>query len=163
LAKKAEQQTFEATPERLYRAAILAIGELGYTILHSDAAGGTISFNTGRSMKSWGGQDLSATIVPGEGPTISRMLVGGSLAKGGMPIGGGAQIGAWGEKKALTRKFFEAVTAALPTVPEPAQAATGGAGQEKTIGEQIAALAELHSGGSLTDSEFAAAKARLLG
>jgi hypothetical protein len=160
MAKKAEQRAYAASPGRLYQAAIRAVSELGYTLLHSDAAAGVVSFNTGRSMKSWGGQDLSATVVP-DGPSQSLMLVGGSLAKGGMPMGGGAQVGAWGEKGGLTRRFYETVEAILPQTPEPASA--GGGGDQESVATQIAKLAALRASGALTDSEFAAAKARLLG
>lgn len=53
----------EATPERAYRAAVAAVSELGYSIQHSDPVARTVSFNTGVSMRTWGGQDMT---VPGQ-------------------------------------------------------------------------------------------------
>jgi len=154
---KTVEKRYSGSPERVYTACRQAVAELGYAVLHTDAAGFTISFNTGRSMKSWSGQDLSATVFT-DG-TGSRVVVGGSLAKGGNPIGGGSQVGSWGEKSALSNKFLDTVARLLPRVPEPA-APKPAAGSD--LAAQLAKLAELRKEGLLDEQEYADAKAALI-
>lgn len=153
---KTVERRYAASPSRVYEACRRAISDLGYTVLHSDGAAHTISFNTGRSMKSWAGQDLSASVF-GDG-SGSRVVVGGSIAKGGNPWGGGSQIGSWGEKAALSNKFLDVVTRVLPRVEEPAAATVG----SPDLAGQLARLVDLHEQGHLDDQEFAAAKAALI-
>ena len=118
---KAVEHRMSASTARAYEACRQAVANLGYTTLHTDGSASTISFNTGRSMKSWAGQDLSASVFSdGDG---SRVVVGGSLATRGNPFGGGSQVGSWGEKKALSNKFLAEVARVLPKIPEPAAAA----------------------------------------
>ena len=91
--------------------------------------------------------------------------MGGSLAKTGNPFGGGAQIGAWGEKKALINKTLVALEQLLPTIPEsaPAQAATPSTdGSSGSLVVQLRNLTDLMEKGALTDEEFQVAKSRLL-
>jgi Short C-terminal domain/Protein of unknown function (DUF2510) len=109
---KTIERTYSASPEDVYEAARHAVAELGYSVLHSDAAAKAISFNTGRSMKSWAGQDLTATVFA-SGDGSARVVVGGSLATRGNPLGGGSQLGAWGEKKQLSNVFLDAIARAL--------------------------------------------------
>lgn len=153
---KTERYEFEASPERLWAAAIQSVGTLGYTVIMSDSTSKIVSFNTGRSMKSWGGQDLSATVTTGS--RGASLIMGGSLARGGGPMGGGSQLASWGEKGALIKKFAGAVAAALPSVPEPQQHRQ----PSGDLGSELAKLAELRSSGALTEDEFQAAKARLI-
>src|SRR5690554_1327043 len=80
----------DATPERVWLACIQAVSNLGYNVLHSDRDSKMLSFNTGRSMSSWAGQDLTVTLAPDGSGT--RMTLGGSLGKGGNPFGGGSQL-----------------------------------------------------------------------
>jgi hypothetical protein len=110
---KTIEAKFDADAGRVFDAAKLTAASLGYTIFNSDKQSGTLTFNTGRSMKSWAGQDLTATLMQVGGYT--RVIVGGSIAEGGNPFGGG-QLVSWGEKDALSRKFLEALEANLPKV-----------------------------------------------
>ena len=60
LARGRKTQSFSfpnASVERLWRACVQAIGVIGYNVVHSDQRAGQISFNTGRSVWSWAGQD----------------------------------------------------------------------------------------------------------
>jgi hypothetical protein len=116
MAGKTIEAEFEASTARVFEAAKIVVAKFGYTILQSDKASGTISFNTGRSFKSWAGQDLTATLVGG--PKGTKVIVGGSIAKGGNPLGGGSQLMAWGEKEDLSKKFLAALEGTLPTVPD---------------------------------------------
>ena len=154
---KTQEFEFEASPERLWSSVIQCVGTSGYTIIMSDAQSHVVSFNTGRSMKSWAGQDLTATVTPTKDG--ARLVMGGSLGRGGNPLGGGSQLGAWGEKNALIGKFFEAVRRTLPDVPEP----TSSTSPQGDLASELAKLAELRAAGSLSEDEFQTAKARLLG
>ena len=156
---KTIEQTFEASPARVFEAARQVVANLGFSVLHSDVAGLVISFNTGRSMSSFAGQDLTATVFADSGG--SRVVVGGSLATRGSPFGGGSQLGSWGEKGRLSRRFLDEVGALIPSIPEPAprtdHAATG-----SDLTSELARLGELRNAGVIDDEEFAAAKAKLL-
>jgi hypothetical protein len=147
-----------ATPARVWAAALDAVGVLGYSVTHSDKGSRTLSFNTGRSMSSWAGQDLSMILA--ESDTGTRMSMGGSLGKGGNPFAGG-QAFAWGEKGRLINKFAETVAQILPTIPEKTPKAK--AAPAVSVADEIAKLAALRDSGALTADEFDAQKAKLLG
>ena len=111
---KTEEMVFEASPARVFNACRVAMAQLSYTLISADDTGRMISFNTGRSLKSFAGQDLQATVVDsGHG---SRVIVGGSIARRG-GVGSSQQL-AWGEKAALSKKFLAEVASVLPMVPE---------------------------------------------
>jgi hypothetical protein len=57
---------------------------------------------------------------------------------------------------------YAAQEAPPPAAPEPAPAAAPAAGGDDVVGK-IKELASLHDAGALSDEEFAAAKAQLLG
>ena len=155
MAGKTIDREYEASPQRLFEACRRAVGELGYTILFSDSNGFSISFNTGRSMKSWGGQDLTATIF--ESGDKSTLVIGGSIAQTGNPFGGN-QIGSWGEKSALSNKFHDTVSQILPSIPEKSTSVNSGG-----IADEIAKLKALLDQGVITIDEFEAGKQKLLG
>jgi hypothetical protein len=87
------------------------------------------------------------------------MTLGGSLGKGGNPLGGG-QAFAWGEKGRLIQVFAAKVNELLPAVAEPRPAASAVGSCD--LVEQMERLAALKTSRALTDAEFEAAKARLL-
>lgn len=158
---KTIEGTFDATPARTFEACRSAVANLGYTVLTASRDSMTISFNTGRSMKSWGGQDLTASLFAAGGKT--RVVVGGSLAKGGSALtGGGAQLGAWGEKKALSNKFIDEIRRVLPSIAEPASSTPAG-NATTSAADEILKLKELLDAGVLSQEEFEASKRKLLG
>jgi hypothetical protein len=111
---KTIEAEFDATFNRVFEAAKLAVAQLGYSVIQADKSSGTISFNTGRSFDSWAGQDLTATLM-----SLSsgmKVIVGGSIAKGGNPLGGGSQLFAWGEKEKLSKRFLSKLGEVLPQV-----------------------------------------------
>jgi len=111
-------------------------------------------------MSSWAGQDLTATLsAVGRG---SQLVMGGSLAKGGNPFGGG-QLGSWGEKGRLIRDFAEAVDKLLPHIPEPKAAPPTPARAAISTADELLKLAKLRDSGVLTQDEFVTQKAKLLG
>jgi hypothetical protein len=89
MAGKTIDQTFHAARDVVYAAAVEATARLGYTTLEARPEVGVLSFNTGRSMKSWAGQDLTATVID-EGNGTTQVIVGGSLARHGAQL----QLGA---------------------------------------------------------------------
>ena len=56
------------------------------------------------------------------------------------------------------KPYLDELTALTTTTPAPPTALSS----TSTLPEQLAALAQLHSGGVLTDEEFTTAKSRLL-
>jgi hypothetical protein len=161
MAGKTQEAEFEASAGRVWVALVRTVGELGYATLSSDKSSGSLSFNTGRSMKSWAGQDLNATVLTlGEGR--SRIVIGGTIAR--TQSFGGSQIASWGEKKTLAIKVLDRVRESLPSIPDPAaaEAASHAGVSSGGIGTELAQLASLHQSGALSDEEFASAKQRLL-
>jgi membrane protease subunit (stomatin/prohibitin family) len=74
-------------------------------------------------------------------------------------VGGVAYMGA----KAGTNRAMQAQTAqSAPTEPAPAPAPAAAPAGDDTI-SRLQQLASLHDSGALTDEEFAAAKAQVLG
>jgi hypothetical protein len=154
---KTVEQKFDASPARVFNACRRAIAQLSYTLIVADESGLMISFNTGRSMKSFAGQDLQATVLAdGDG---TRIIVGGAIARrGGM--GSGQQI-AWGEKAALSKKFLAEVESVLPTVPEVVPSNSEPV-ESKSIAEELKNLKDLHDQGVISEEEFTKAKDKLL-
>src|SRR5665213_2771147 len=154
---KTEEKKFEANSARVFNACRVAMAQLSYTLISADETGRMISFNTGRSLKSFAGQDLQATVLDnGDG---SRVIVGGAIARrGGM--GSGQQI-AWGEKAALSKKFLAEVESVLPNVPEilPSDSTPS---ESKSIAEELKSLRDLHDQGVISEEEFSKAKEKLL-
>lgn len=111
-------------------------------------------------MSSWGGQDLTATVAASGAGTV--MTMGGSLARGGNPFGGGSQVVAWGEKGKLIKKFAQKVRDTLPSIPEPSIEVSGQAPKATTLSDELAKLAQLRDSGVLSADEFETAKKRLL-
>lgn len=160
MAGKTESFSFSnASFERLWQACVQAVGVLGYNVIHSDKGSGQISFNTGRSLWSWAGQDLTATLVGENGG--SRLVMGGSIAKGGNPFGGG-QVVAWGEKARVIEKYVNQVGEVLRSIPEAQAAPPTQAGSVSSTADELLKLARLRDSGVLTPEEFAAQKAKLL-
>jgi hypothetical protein len=153
---KAEERTYDAAPDRVYSAAIKAIADLGYSVRSSDSPSRIVSFNTGMSWRSWSGQDMTVSVIEQAGGT--RVTLTGGLAKKGTIITGG-QLVAWGEKGTVSRRFLEALDRAVASTPDADDAGPGGNG----TAAELQRLADLHRGGALTDSEFAAAKAKIIG
>lgn len=102
-------RAFQGQPEQVFEACRRAAANCGFSVLTASKDALTISFNTGRSFRTFGGQDLTASVFD-EGGSC-RVVVGGSLAKGGN-LQAGAQLAAWGEKKALSNKFLDEVRSA---------------------------------------------------
>ena len=160
MAGKTFDRSFNVSATRLFAAAVRAAAALGYSVISSDKEAGILSFNTGRSWKSWAGQDMTATIIS-ESADRAKVILGGATAMRGNPFGGGGgQLAAWGEKKAVAYKFLDQIAGVLPTVAEERQASEQGS---VSIAAELERLAALRQQGLLSDAEFESAKSRLLG
>lgn len=146
---------FAAPTEQLFTEALTAVRALGFSILNHKDEATSITFNTGPSIWSTAGQDMTAKAVA-LSPSSSKLVVSGKTARKGSE----AQYGSWGERGRIAKGLATHVGRALDSTafyPGEGETANGTA----LVGE-LAALAELHRSGSLTDGEFAAAKERLL-
>src|SRR5262249_10401936 len=110
MAKKPTEKLYDASPQRLYDAVIRTGAGLGYSVQHTDSQTRTASFNTGMSMRSWGGQNMTVIVsAEGEG---ARLTIGGTRDQRGNPFGGGGgQVYDWGEAGKISRKFLERLDA----------------------------------------------------
>jgi hypothetical protein len=153
---KTTERTFTASRERVVAAMTRAAAELGFSILSSQPDAGVVSFNTGRSWKSWTGQDLSATAIA-ISSSDTKVIVGGSLAVRGS---GPKQVGSWGEKSALSKKFIDKIDEVLPSVVEAERVTAGGG--TTGVADELKKIADLRDAGILSEGEFEGQKARLL-
>lgn len=103
--------TYASPIDAVFTATVRAVGELGYAVTFASAEAGVVTFNTGRSGRTWAGQDLTATLIPGGDGT--RVIIGGSLATRGSPWGGGSQLAGWGEKADLANLVLDTVAEML--------------------------------------------------
>jgi hypothetical protein len=137
---------FEAPPEQLFTETVGAVSALGFSILHHEDTPTSITFNTGASIWTAAGQDMTATAMP-LSPSSSKLVLSGRTAARGSE----SQYGSWGERGRIAKGLAARVRGALDDAPDrPAFVA------------QLATLVNLHSAGELTDDEFAQAKHRLL-
>lgn len=102
-------------PQRVFTAARLVTAELGYSVSLADADSLTLTFNTGMSIRTWAGQDLTVSVL--EHATGSRVSVGGSTATRGNPWTGGGQITDWGERTKLSEEFLSRLRIAVNALP----------------------------------------------
>ena len=91
---------------------------------------------------------------------IARLAVGGAVAGAAYHAGKGR-----GQQDAVNEQATEAYddTQAAPQYAPPPPAPAPAPPAPSDSAEQIEKLAELHTSGALTDEEFTAAKAKLLG
>lgn len=116
MGKQPQSEVFFVPMETMYAALQRSVAERGYTVVVSNPEAGVVSFNTGRSMSTFAGQDLTATLIQ-EAPDRTRMVIGGSLATRGSPFGGGSQIVAWGEKDRLIERVLDDVAKLVNAPP----------------------------------------------
>jgi hypothetical protein len=150
---KSYEFEFDAPPEQLFAETVSAVSALGFSVLHGEDGPASVTFNTGASIWSAAGQDMTATAVE-VAPSLSKLVVTGRTASRGRE----AHYGSWGERGRIANGLASRVRGGLADhvaapPPEP-----GGS----SFVTELAALAALHRSGDLTDDEFAQAKQRLL-
>jgi hypothetical protein len=143
---------FDAPPEQLINETVSAVSALGFSILHNEDTATSVTFNTGASIWSTAGQDMTVTALA-LSETASKLIVSGRTAQKGKE----PQYGSWGERGRIAKGLATRVRGAL----------ADSSGEQPSSGshafvEELEALVELHRSGELTDTEFANAKRRLL-
>ena len=96
-AGKSSQRTYDVTKEALFEAVSRIAAQRGYSIKHTDPATCTISLNTGMSIKTTRGQNMTVTVIQAD-DLRSTAIIGGRSASG--------QLYDWGELSELTNDFF---------------------------------------------------------
>lgn len=148
---------FDAAPEDLFTEMLSAVNALGFSILDDEDAETTVpsvTFNTGPSIWSTAGQDMTATAFP-ISPSTSKLVVSGHTAR----RDGEAQYGSWGERGRIAKGLATRVRGSLPepaavVAPEPPT-------DSSAFVVELSMLCELHRNGDITDDEFAESKQRL--
>ena len=101
---------FAAPTEQLFTEALTAVRALGFSILHDEDETTSFTFNTGPSIWTTAGQDMTARAVA-LSPSSSKLVVSGKTARKGTE----AQYGSWGERgriaKGLAAKVREGLLA----------------------------------------------------
>lgn len=105
----------EEKPERVFTAARQVVAEAGYTVNLADAESLTLTVNTGISLRTWAGQDLTITVLAHG--TGSRVTVGGTTAARGNPWSGGGQLTDWGERAKLSDDFLSRLRIVVNALP----------------------------------------------
>jgi hypothetical protein len=157
---KTYEYEFDAPPEELFTETLSAVNALGFSILHNEDTETSVTFNTGPSIWSAAGQDMTATAFP-LSPSSSRLVVTGKTARRGEQ----AQYGSWGERGRIAKGLATRVRGTLPELAD---------GDERDVDSghdpnpdsaafvvELAILCELHRNGDITDDEFGEAKQRL--
>jgi hypothetical protein len=145
---------FAAPPEELFTEMLSAVNALGFAILHNEDTSSSVTFNTGPSMWSAAGQDMTATAFP-TSPSSSKLVVTGKTAR----RGGEAQYGSWGERGRIAKGLATRVRGSLPESATMLDAGTPA--QSSAFVVELAILCELHRNGDITNDEFAESKQRL--
>jgi hypothetical protein len=147
---------FDAPPEELFHETLSAVNALGFSILHNEDTETSVTFNTGPSIWSAAGQDMTATTFP-LSPSSSKLVVSGRTARRGEQ----AQYGSWGERGRIAKGL---ATRVRGTLPESSTAMVAGHGRDTDSSAfvvELAILCELHRNGDITDDEFGESKQRL--
>lgn len=138
--------------DKLFALTVRAIGELGYRVSHSDAGGRTVFFEKPASWKKMYSQSMSASVT--QNGEVAELVIGGGQAA--------RALAAVGEKERIAKQIYGKVLELAPkTSDAPYQEAAAISGTASTA-DELERLTRLHHDGSLTDEEFAAAKAKLL-
>jgi hypothetical protein len=147
---------FDAPPEELLSETLSVVNALGFSVLDEDDSEASVTFNTGPSIWSAAGQDMTATALP-VSPTSSKLVVTGRTARRGEQ----AQYGSWGERGRIAKGL---ATRLRGTLTESAGAVNDGGERDvdsSAFVVELAILCELHRNGDITDDEFCEAKQRL--
>jgi Short C-terminal domain len=150
---------FDAPPEQLYTETLSAVTALGFSILRNEDRVPAITFNTGPSIWSTAGQDMTVKALP-VSPSTSKLVVSGRTA----PKGEKPQYGSWGERGRIAKGLAARVRGGLVDHRSHAHGnGNGGSRNGAAFVDELARLADLHRSGALSEAEFAQAKEHLLG
>ena len=147
---------FDAPPEELFTEMLSAVSALGFSILHNEDTATSVTFNTGPSIWSTAGQDMTATAFP-ISSSASRLVVSGKTARRGEQ----AQYGSWGERSRIAKGLATRLRGTLPESTTALKPSHDADPDSAAFVVELAILCELHRNGDITDDEFAEAKLRL--
>jgi hypothetical protein len=148
---------FDAPPEELFTEMLSAVNALGFSILHNEDTETSVTFNTGPSMWSAAGQDMTATAFP-TSSSSSKLVVTGKTARRGEQ----AQYGSWGERGRIAKGLATRVRGTLPESSSTVAVAERDRDTDSSaFVVELAILCELHRNGDITDDEFSDSKQRL--
>jgi len=147
---------FDAPPEELFTEMLSAVSALGFSILHNEDTETSVTFNTGPSIWSTAGQDMTATAFP-TSPSSSKLVVSGRTARRGEQ----AQYGSWGERGRIAKGLATRVRGSLPESAVMTVIERDRDTDSSAFVVELAILCELHRNGDITDDEFAESKQRL--
>ncbi len=102
---------FEAPPEQVYLETISAVSVLGFSIRESEDT--SLTFNTGASIWSNAGQDMTVT-AEAVTESSSKLVLSGQTAQRG-------EYGSWGERGRIAKGLAAKVREALAADGERAQ------------------------------------------
>ncbi len=104
------EKTFDAPADAVYGRAIDGVKRLGFSLSADDAQARTFCFDTASSLDDWAAHEMEVRVEAlGD---QARVVVGGHVG-----AHAGDLLGAWGEKKAIARLFFEEIEAILGGPP----------------------------------------------
>ena len=101
--KKFVWKDYPKNRDLLFTYAVQSITDLGYNLVKMDKESGLISFETGMSYWSWGGQNMSIVFIDME--EITQVRVSGIMKQTGFFT----QLYDWGESKKIGKKILEAI------------------------------------------------------
>jgi len=98
-------ETFDAPPDAVFAAVQEAAREIAKSVDGVDPAARTLYFNTGMSMWSWNGQNMTASVID-DGGGRSRLQVEANIKRSGLSS---FQLVSWGEGGRVARKLVASV------------------------------------------------------
>lgn len=93
---------YNTDPATTMQRALAAGARLGWNVTQANEAMGFVTFNTGRSLRTWGGQNVSVTIAG---------TPHGSLLTFNAHLASHTQFTSWGEAKKVFKAFTQAMGA----------------------------------------------------
>jgi len=105
------------------KAVTAAVARLGYTLKSVDKENGLITFETGMSMKSWGGQSMSIHVME-IAEKVVQITIGGKRNAHGAQM----QVFDWGEASGIASKIVGALQPILGEGKSISGNAAGGGG-----------------------------------
>jgi hypothetical protein len=154
------ERFFPAQPDWVFAALTRAIGGLRWSVKSSDHYARSVPFSTPMAGFSWGAA-MSANVIPSPEGGLIR-VVGAARVRTNVTAGGAERKNIMHLLDAVSHELqamLEHDPSGAVSPPQSARSPVPG----QSIADQLGKLTELRNSGALTDVEFSAAKARLLG
>lgn len=99
---------YRTSKEQAMKAIAVVISRLGYTLKSVDNKNGFVNFETGMSINSWAGQNMSVHFLETAGNGV-QLTIGGSMKAHGAQM----QVYDWGEARKIATKLIGELTPIL--------------------------------------------------